>query len=124
MVFASYKTRVKDHRSRIGMSGGFRVLTFIVSAAVLITILVGPPLAFTVNLPTVCNIFHKKHNADKPGHCGAQTLLSKLQAKSFEGGIVHVFSTGSGMGSSVSQDNHSPSLFPSTTSPQFTPLRC
>jgi len=106
------------------MSGGFKMLTFIVSAAVLITILVGPPLAFAVNLPTVCNIFHKKHNADKPGHCGSQTSLSKLQAKSFEGGIVHVFSTGAGIESAVSQENHSPSSLPSTTLPQFTPLRC
>jgi len=106
------------------MSGRPKTFTFIISAAVLIAILVGPPLAFTANLPTVCNIFHKKHDTEKSGHCGSKTLLSKLQAKSFEGGIVHVFSTGLGIGSAVSQDNHSPSLLPSPTFPQFNPLRC
>jgi hypothetical protein len=106
------------------MAGRFKIFTFIISGVVLITILVGPPLAFTVNLPTVCNIFHKKHSTDKSGHCGSQTLLSKVQAKSFEGGIVHVFSTGSGIESAISQDIYLASLLPSTTSPQFTPLRC
>ena len=106
------------------MAGGFKVLTSIVSAAVLITILVGPPIGFAVNLPTICNIFHKEHSADKPGQCGSQTSLSKLQAKSLEGGIVHVFSTGSIIESAVSQDNQSSSLVTSATLPQFTPLRC
>jgi len=106
------------------MSGRFKVFIFIISTVVLITILAGPPLAFAANLPTVCNIFHKKHSTQKSGHCGSQTLLSKLQAKSFEGGIVHVLSTGSGIESTVCQDNQSPSLLPSTTLPQFTPLRC
>jgi hypothetical protein len=102
-----------------------KVINFIVSAAVLTTILAGPPLAFAVNLPTICNVFHKKHSADKSGHCGSQTFLSKLQAKSFEGGIVHLFSAASAIGiSAVSRDNHSSSLLPSINPPQFTPLRC
>jgi hypothetical protein len=121
----STQIRLKDHRSAMDMSVRFKLITFIISATVLTTILAGPPLAFAVNLPTICNVFHKKHSMDKSGHCGSQTLLSKLQAKSFEGGIVDVFPAASAIViSAVSQDNHSLSLLPSTTPPQFIPLRC
>ncbi len=106
------------------MARRFKVISLFVSAAVLITILVGPPLSFAVNLPTICNIFHKQC-AEKTKHCGSQTLLSKLQAKSFEGGIGQIVLETSNLANfAVSPDGNSPSFLPFATSTPFTALRC
>ncbi len=63
------------------MSPRFRPFGFIVLTGLIITLLMGPPLAIASNLPTACNIFDKR---DKAGPCGHRAMFSKIQDKSFE----------------------------------------
>lgn len=107
------------------MSRRFKVIALMISTVVLLTIVAGPPLAFAVNLPTICNVFHKDQNSGKSGHCSGQTFLSKLQAKSFEGGMVHAFAVVSSIAIfQISQDGPSSSIFQFSPPAQFNPLHC
>ena len=65
------------------MSLRLKPYVFFILVALVITLLVGPPLSIAKNLPTVCNIFDKKM-ADKAGSCGHRAMFSKFQDKSFE----------------------------------------
>jgi hypothetical protein len=60
------------------MSGRHKTHLFIISAALIILFLVGPPAAFASKLPTVCNIFAKK-NVEKAGACGHRAFFTKIQ---------------------------------------------
>ena len=107
------------------MSSRLKIHALMISTAVLITIMAGPPLAFAVNLPTICNVFHKSQNPAKSGHCAAQSFLSKLQTKSFEGGMAHALVESFGIPTSaISQEVHSFPLVQSPAVAQFNPLRC
>jgi hypothetical protein len=105
------------------MTGHFKKIIFITVTALVITFLIGPPLAIAGNLPTVCNIFHKK--VDKEGHCGHRAIFSKIQDKSFEVGAVLVpgvdFETSHFL---IIQSNPLSVLFSFGKNTQSNPLRC
>lgn len=102
----------------------FKTYVPIILTAVVIALLMGPPLAFASKLPTICNIFYK-NQMDKSGHCGQQTVFSKIQDKSFELGAVlfsHViFETSHFL---IIQNNPSSFSFPFGSNAQSNPLRC
>jgi hypothetical protein len=106
------------------MKGRIKKFTFIAVSALVIALLLGPPLAIAGNLPTVCNIFHKKA-VDKEGTCAHRAMFSKVQDKSFEAGAVLLPSVGF-------ETNHFLIIQTSPTSIfslfgksiQFNPLRC
>ena len=55
----------------------------IISVALMILFVAGPPVTMASNLPTVCNIFsHKKSEKAEP--CGHRAIFSKAQDKSFQ----------------------------------------
>ena len=105
------------------MTGHFKEIIFITVTALVITFLIGPPLAIAGNLPTVCNIFHK--TVDKEGHCGHRAIFSKIQDKSFQVGAVLVpdvdFETNHLL---IIQSNPLSVSFPFGSNPQSSPLRC
>ena len=70
----------------------FKTYVLSILTAVVIALLMGPPLAFASKLPTICNIFYK-NQMDKSRHCGQQSVFSKIQDKSFEFGAVFVSNT-------------------------------
>ena len=106
------------------MTGNPKKFIFITVTALVIALLLGPPLAIASNLPTVCNIFHKK-TVDKEGHCGHRAIFSKIQDKSFEVGAVLVpgvdFETSHFL---IIQSNPLSVSFPFGSNPQSSPLRC
>ena len=72
------------------MSLRLRPYFFSILAILLISLLLGPPLAKAKNLPTLCNIFDKKVT-EKASPCGHRAMLSKVQDRSFDLGAVHFF---------------------------------
>jgi hypothetical protein len=72
------------------MSLRLRPHVFFILTTLLAVLLLGPPLSIAKNLPTVCNIFHKKA-IDKEGPCGHRAVFSKIQDNSFEGEAVLSF---------------------------------
>jgi len=97
------------------------VLIFL--TALVIALLLGPPLAFATKLPTACNVFKEK-KAAKCGPCGHQVTFSKDK---FHCGEIS-FSNG---GDSISieapvafQNNHFPLFSPSVIFLNSPPLRC
>jgi hypothetical protein len=72
------------------MSLRLRPYFFSILAILLISLLLGPPLAKAKNLPTLCNIFDKKVT-EKASPCGHRAMLSKVQDRSFDLGAVLFF---------------------------------
>jgi hypothetical protein len=106
------------------MTNPLKKLILIMVTALLIAFLLGPPLSFASKLPTVCNIFHKKMT-DKAGPCGHRAMISKIQDKSLEVGVV-LFSTVDleTSYSTVVQNYNPPPFLLSGSLPQSNPLRC
>jgi hypothetical protein len=106
------------------MSRRYKPHIFIVSVALMILFVVGPPAAFASKLPTVCNIFSQK-TTEKASPCGHRTIFSKIQDKAFEVGVVLFFNVD--FETSDFLPIHSDPLsvsFPFGSNPQSSPLRC
>jgi hypothetical protein len=89
----------------------------------IIVFLVGPPLAIASNLPTACNIFHKKM-VDKAGCCGHRAV-SKIQDNSFNSPAVLLLSVNFEISYFLMVPNNFPSLtYLFMSDSQLTPLRC
>ncbi len=102
----------------------YRTHIFIVSVALMILFVVGPPAAFAGKLPTVCNIFSPK-GAEKTGQCGHRAIFSKIQDKSFEVGAVLFFNVDFETSDFLPiHDNLLSVSFPFGGNPQSSPLRC
>jgi len=106
------------------MTGHLKNFIFITVTAVVITLLLGPPLAIAGNLPRVCNIFDKK-TTDKAGHCGHRAIFSQIQDKSFQVGAVLIpgvdFETSHFL---IIRSNPLSDSFPFGSNPRSSPLRC
>jgi hypothetical protein len=102
----------------------YRTHIFIISVALMIIFVVGPPAAFASRLPTVCNLFSQK-TTEKAGPCGHRAIFSKIQDKSFEAGAVLIpgvdFETSHFL---IVQSNPLSVSFPFGSNPQSSPLRC
>ncbi len=97
---------------------------FIVLAALVVTLLLGPPLAMASKLPTVCNIFNKK-TTDKAGPCGHRVMFSKIQNNSLEAGAI--LSPNVGLETNlftIAQDSHPTFVLSVVNLTQTNPLRC
>ena len=106
------------------MSRRLRPFGFVILAAVVVTLLLGPPLAMASKLPTVCNIFNKK-TVDKAGPCGHRAMFSKIQDKSFEVGAIHFSSVGLETNRfTIAQDSHHTVTLSISNLSQTNPLRC
>ncbi len=92
--------------------------------ALVITLLVGPPLSIAKNLPTVCNIFDKKM-AEKAGSCGHRAMFAKFQDKTFQ--VEAVLSSNADLETShfsVIQINPLSVSISFASNTQSNPLRC
>ena len=97
---------------------------FVIFAAALIMALVlGPPVAFASKLPTACNIFHNK-KAAKLGSCGHDVTFSKDQFYSPETAFPNGIESGSIEIPILLQNNHSSYFSPSAILFYSAPLRC
>lgn len=104
------------------MSGRWRPYIYIVAALIITAFLVGPPLAFAIKLPTICNIFQEK-KAAKLGTCGHQVTFAKDK---FHFGEM-AFSAGPNSGNEEAptvQNNHLFPFVPFVSITDLTPLRC
>ncbi len=105
------------------MPGRFKIYMVIISMALIIAFLLGPPAAFASKLPTHCNIFHKNMK-DKTGCCGHRAV-SKIQDNSYETPAVLLSRVDFEIGYFLVAQNNFPSFFYSFPSnSQFSPLRC
>jgi hypothetical protein len=116
--------RASRKRELRQMSRRYKTHIFIVSVALMILFVVGPPAAFASKLPTVCNIFSPK-GAEKAGQCGHRAIFLKIQDTSFEVEAVLFFNVNFETSDFFPIHNNplSPS-FPFGSNPQFSPLRC
>jgi hypothetical protein len=84
----------------------------------------GPPVAFSNKLPTVCNIFSQKA-AEKGGSCGHRAILSNMQDKSVEIEAVLFFPVDFAFRhSGILPSQPLPASVPSGNEDRPNPLRC
>ena len=106
------------------MSARHKTYIFIISVALMVLFVIGPPAAFASKLPTVCNIFSQK-TTEKAGSCGHRAMFSKIQDKSFEVGAVLFFNVDLETSHFlIIQSNPLSVSFPFASNPQSNPLRC
>jgi len=106
------------------MSRRYKTHIFIVSVALMILFVVGPPASFASKLPTVCNIFSQK-TTEKASPCGHRAIFSKIQDKSPEAEAVLFFNVDLETSRLLmTQSNSLLVSFPFETDSQSNPLRC
>jgi len=104
------------------MSGRFKSYVLIILGALIVALLLGPPLAFATKLPKACNIF-QENKINKSGPCGHQVTLSKV--KCHEGGVGFVSTIDFGICNSLMVPISHPALsVPSENILNTAPLRC
>jgi len=106
------------------MSLRLRPYFFLILAILLVSLLLGPPLARAKNLPTVCNIFDKKVT-EKASPCGHRAMLSKTQDRSFDPGAVLFFNVDLETSHfPIIQSNPLSASISFGNNNQYNPLRC
>jgi hypothetical protein len=105
------------------MSRRFKPYLFVILITLIISFVMGPPVAFATKLPKACNIFNKTQ-IEKSGPCGHQALFSNDKSV----GNEVLFSSGVEFGNGdclLFQNIFSPLSVPSVTSSKSAaPLRC
>ena len=96
----------------------------IISVALMILFVAGPPVTMASNLPTVCNIFsHEKSEKAEP--CGHRAIFSKAQDKSSQVEAVMPFDVDFENGNFlIIQSNPLSVTLAFESNSQSTPLRC
>ncbi len=105
------------------MSARCKTPLFIISAALIIVFLVGPPAAFATKLPTVCNIFQEKKTATL-GPCGHDVTFTKDKPYFGETAVSIDTDSGSLETVFVLQNSQLSFFFPSVITLDSVPLRC
>jgi hypothetical protein len=106
------------------MSQHFRPYSLTIFTTLIIALLLGPPLSIAKNLPTVCNIFHKKA-MDQTTPCGKRAMFSKIQDKSLEVQAALFSNEDLEISHLTITENNFPSfLLPVGSIAKIIPLRC